>query len=174
LCSRGSHGVSLVASGGQTGVDRAALDTAIRLGIPYGGWCPAGGWAEDLGSPPGLLDRYPRLRSTPSADPAQRTEWNVRDCDATLVLFPDGVDSPGTLLPEAFARRMERPCTRLDPRDPGAPSAATAFVSRHCLGGSLNVAGPRESGSPGVYDASRRLLRAVLVDVSAAQPPEDG
>jgi len=67
-------------------VDRAALDVAIALAIPYGGWCPLGGWAEDFPEPPGLLPRYPLLRETPLADPAQRTEWNLRDSDAVLVI----------------------------------------------------------------------------------------
>ena len=74
----------IIVSGGQTGVDRAALDAAIARGIAYGGWCPQGGWAEDCPEPPGVLARYPLLRETPSADPAQRTEWNVRDSDASL------------------------------------------------------------------------------------------
>jgi hypothetical protein len=68
-----------IVSGGQSGVDRAALDVAIARGIPYGGWCPKGGWAEDMPAPPGLLAHYPHLRETPSADPAERTAWNVRD-----------------------------------------------------------------------------------------------
>ena len=63
-----------IVSGGQTGVDRAALDVAIDKGVAYGGWCPKGAWAEDLPDPPGLLDRYDRLQQTPLADPAQRTE----------------------------------------------------------------------------------------------------
>src|ERR1700689_520924 len=65
-------------SGGQSGVDRAVLDVAIGRGIAYGGWCPKGGWAEDLPVPPGLLARYPMLKETPLADPAQGTEWNGR------------------------------------------------------------------------------------------------
>ena len=69
-------------SGGQSGVDRAVLDVALARGIAYGGWCPKGGWAEDCPTPPGLLTKYPRLKETPLADPAQRTEWNVRDADA--------------------------------------------------------------------------------------------
>lgn len=70
-----------IVSGGQTGVDRAALDVAMALGLEIGGWCPAGRWAED-----GPIDaRYP-LNETPSADPAQRTEWNVCDSDGTLIL----------------------------------------------------------------------------------------
>jgi len=70
-----------VVSGGQTGVDRAALDVASELGLPCGGWCPQGRKAED--GP--LVSRYP-LKETPSADYFQRTEWNVRDSDGTLVL----------------------------------------------------------------------------------------
>ena len=74
-----------IVSGGQTGVDRAALDVAIERGIAYGGWCPKGCWAEDMPNPPGLLSRYPDLRETPEADPSQRTEWNVRDTDRLMV-----------------------------------------------------------------------------------------
>src|SRR5215217_2323846 len=91
-----------IVSGGQTGVDRAALDVALELGIECGGWCPAGRQAED-----GPIDaRYP-LRETPSADPAQRTEWNVRDSDATLLLTT-GAASPGTELTREVARRLGR------------------------------------------------------------------
>src|SRR6478672_329462 len=75
-----------IVSAGQTGVDRAALDVAIELGIAYRGWCPKGGWAEDRPSPPGVLALYPGLGETPHADPRQRTEWNVRDCDRLMVL----------------------------------------------------------------------------------------
>lgn len=75
-----------IISGGQTGVDRAALDEAIARGMDWGGWCPKGGWAEDFPDPPGLLARYPRLKPTPQSNPVQRTEWNVRDSDATLII----------------------------------------------------------------------------------------
>jgi hypothetical protein len=75
-----------ILSGGQTGVDRAALDVAIKLGIRYGGWCPKGGWAEDRPGPPGVLALYAGLRETPDTDPRQRTEWNARDCDRLMVL----------------------------------------------------------------------------------------
>src|SRR3984893_7494400 len=68
-----------IRSGGQTGVDRAALDAALLTGRPYEGWCPKGGWAEDFLRPPGLLTIYPHLMETPSESPEQRTEWNVRD-----------------------------------------------------------------------------------------------
>ena len=80
-----------IISGGQTGVDRAALDVAIERGMTWGGWCPKGGWAEDFPDPPGLLAKYPKLRETPLSHPLQRTEWNVRDSDATLIIT-DGED----------------------------------------------------------------------------------
>jgi hypothetical protein len=96
-----------IITGGQSGVDRAALDAAIALGIPYGGWCPKDGWAEDFPHPPGLLARYPRLSETPSADPAERTEWNVRDSDACLILTDaNGIAaSRGTALAHELAPR---------------------------------------------------------------------
>ena len=79
-----------IISGGQTGVDRAALDVAIERGLDWGGWCPKGGWAEDFPDPPGLLAKYSHLRETPGRHPLQRTEWNVRDSDATLIITDSG------------------------------------------------------------------------------------
>src|SRR6185312_13838048 len=100
-----------IVSGGQSGVDRAALDVALELGIPYGGWCPRGGWAEDLPVPPGLLARYPLLRETPTAEPAERTRWNVRDSDGTLILLAGERPAPGsgTALALATAEELARP-----------------------------------------------------------------
>ena len=97
-------------SGGQSGVDRAALDVAIAHGIAYGGWCPQGGWAEDFPQPPGLLAKYPGLRETPLADPAQRTEWNVRDADACLIIVDTGglEVSAGTTLAGELAHRYRQ------------------------------------------------------------------
>lgn len=154
--------MSLVVSGGQSGVDRAALDAAIALRIPYGGWCPAGGAAEDFPDPPGLLADYPELEATPSAGPAQRTEWNVRDSDATLVVRPTDAHSPGTLLTEVVAGRLGRPWLRVDPSDKAAPAVARAFIEVECAGGRLNLAGPRESESPGIYVAASRLFEDAL------------
>jgi hypothetical protein len=73
-----------IRSGGQTGVDRAALDAAVLTGRPYEGWCPKGGWAEDFLHPPGLLTKYPHLMETPSESPERRTDWNVRDSAAHI------------------------------------------------------------------------------------------
>jgi hypothetical protein len=152
-----------IVSGGQTGVDRAALDAAIALGLAYGGWCPDGGWAEDLPSPPGLLARYPGLRETPLSDPRQRTEWNVRDSDALLVLT-DGRGlsaSKGSEHARRHAEILARPhiIIDLDARD---ASAAARLWLRGRDSGSLCVAGPRESEAPGIYAKARAFLSDVL------------
>src|SRR5262245_51134918 len=105
-----------ILSGGQSGVDRAALDAAIEKGLGYRGWCPKGGWAEDLPETPGLLAPYPHLRETPEADAVERTRRNVRDCDRLLVLADSsGVTvSKGTELARGLALKLGKPCLVLD------------------------------------------------------------
>jgi Circularly permutated YpsA SLOG family len=107
-------------SGGQSGVDRAALDAVIERGIDYGGWCPKDGRAEDFPQPPGLLAKYPKLNATPLADPVQRTEWNVRDAHACLILVDaGGLDaSPGTALAQDFAHNYRKPLFVADLANP--------------------------------------------------------
>ena len=155
-----------IVSGGQTGVDRAALDAAIELGIPYGGWCPAGGWAEDLPEPPGVLARYPRLRATPGVEPAERTRWNVRDSDATLILLDSDPPAPssGTALTIAVAAALGRPSAIVDMGAASAREAVATLIAAMARGDALNVAGPRESGSPGIYARARALLTEVLAE----------
>lgn len=109
--------IARIVSGGQTGVDRAALEFGRRVGVPIGGWCPAGGWAEDLPDPPGLLAEFPELDETRSSHPAQRTRWNVRDSDATLVLVRGEVSSPGTAATITFAEDFGRPHLVADVED---------------------------------------------------------
>src|SRR5688572_5021537 len=105
-----------IISGGQSGVDRAALDVAVALGVDYGGWCPKGGWAEDYPESPGVLAAYPNLTETLLADPAQRTEWNVRDANACLiVLDARGLSvSKGTALAYELANRYRKPLLVVD------------------------------------------------------------
>jgi Circularly permutated YpsA SLOG family len=144
-----------IVSGGQTGVDRAALDVALELALPCGGWCPRGRKAED-GSIPA---RYP-LTETRSADYAQRTEWNVRDADATLVLTR-GQPSGGTALTIDVAQRLGKPCLVIDLD--GAPNvdAVRSWIQSENVG-ILNVAGPRESQSPGIHAAATGFLRRLF------------
>ena len=144
-----------IISGGQSGVDRAALDAAIALNIACGGWCPRDRGAED-----GRIDdRYP-LRETESADPAQRTRLNVRDSDGTLIIARRPL-SGGTALTQRIAEAMGRPCLVVDPSEDGAVAEARRWIERDDLG-ILNVAGPRESQSPGICKQARRLLEQVL------------
>lgn len=147
--------VAKVVSGGQTGVDRAALDTALDLGLPCGGWCPLGRRAEDGGIP----ERYP-LTETASPSYPERTERNVRDSDGTLVLTR-GTPRGGTALTLRLARRHGRPSLVVDLDDPPQPETVRAWLRDQSIA-VLNVAGPRESEAPGIHDAASRYLEAVL------------
>ena len=143
--------IERIVSGGQTGVDRAALDTALALGLPCGGWCPRGRRAED-----GEIDpRYP-LQETPSADYPQRTEWNVRDSDGTLILTR-GRPSGGTALTITLARRHGRPVLVFDLEQDPDPAEVPGWAEAHAVA-VLNVAGPRESQQPGIEDDARDFL----------------
>ena len=153
------HDLAAVVSGGQTGVDRAALELGRRLGVPVGGWCPAGGWAEDLTDPPGLLAAYPELQPTPSDDPDQRTRWNVRDSDATLVLVRAGVSSPGTEATIRLARNLARPHLVVGVDHPGPMAAWLGALPGEVV---LNIAGPRESEAPGIEAQALAVLLDAL------------
>jgi hypothetical protein len=166
-----------IRSGGQTGVDRAALDFALRTGLSYGGWCPRGGLAEDFPAPPGLLAKYPCLRETPSAESEQRSAWNVRDSQATLILV-HGVDlnrSPGTEFTRQIAELvLLRPCHIADVWKadslPRARDWLARVVAAHGVSELLlNIAGPRESEAPRIYTEAGKFLMALLAhDLSAS------
>jgi Circularly permutated YpsA SLOG family len=153
-----------IVSGGQTGVDRAALDVAIEKSIPCGGWCPKGGWAEDLPKAPGLLAVYRELRETPIADPHQRTAWNVRDSDRLLVLLDHrGLCSSGTELTILRAHELDRPLLVLDLDEEADVDRAVAWLSDSQQAQlTVCIAGPRESEASGIYAAATPFLRAVL------------
>lgn len=147
---------SCIVSGGQTGVDRAALDVAIAIGTGHGGWCPAGRLSED-GSVPSRYD----LRETDSSDYPVRTEQNVIDSDATLILY-EGRLKGGTLLTRRICSRLDKPhlAVRIDRQDP--------VVAREWLAGqrpeTLNVAGPRESTCPGIFHRSMDFLLRIFAE----------
>jgi hypothetical protein len=150
-----------IVSGGQTGVDRAALDVAISLGIPIGGWLPRGRLTEE-----GPLDaRYP-LRETASARYADRTRLNVRDADATLILTR-GRPTRGTALTLAFARQLRRPYLLIDLERPMPPATVRAWLIRQRVR-TLNVAGPRESLASGIYGEALSFLARVLRPANGA------
>ena len=140
-------------------MDRAALDVALALELPCGGWCPRDRRAED--GP--ISARYP-LCQTPSHDPAERTRWNVRDADATLALLRGGAGG-GTALALDHARALGRPLQIID-LAAGIAAASSLPSVRDWLQREtihvLNVAGPRESESPGIYREARAFLLGIL------------
>ena len=144
-----------VVSGGQTGVDRAALDAALGLGIPCGGYCPRGRGAED-----GAIDACYPLVETPSDDYAERTEWNVRDSDATLVLTR-GRPRGGTAFTIAVARRLDRPLLVVDLDEDSSPDEARRWIEAGRIA-VLNVAGPRESQHPGIGQQAQAFLKQLF------------
>lgn len=179
-----------VVSGGQTGVDRAALLAARDAGLEIGGWCPPGRAAEDGPIPDELpLEETPEERSplAPGVPRSRRTEWNVRDSDATLILRPenpppedgekgengesrDAGDDPGTEWTALAALHHGRPVLTCDQRDDGAAERIVEWL-RSLRVETLNVAGPAESSAPGIGEAARRLLTRVLPAARASQPP---
>ena len=166
------HPILKIISGGQTGVDRAALDAALACGLPVGGWCPSGRRAED-----GVIPaRYP-LVETPSIKYPPRTTRNVRDSDATLILTLRELDS-GSKLTADMARRLGKPCLiaslNTDPATIRLPELLPWTLDEVVL----NVAGPRESRCPGIYARAfgflatlfrsrRRGLEGSIVDHAA-------
>jgi hypothetical protein len=155
-----------IISGGQTGADRAALDFAIEYGIPHGGWCPRGRLAED-----GPIVANYQLQETPARRYAQRTEWNVRDSDGTVVFSIQRNPIGGTRLTLTIAQRFGKKCLHLS-RDEmtalaGSPSAAVdeaarrmvEFLEKHAIA-RINIAGPRASQEPEIGKFVNQVLLA--------------
>lgn len=128
--------------------------------VPCGGWCPAGRWAEDGPIPP----PYP-LHETPSADPAQRTRWNVRDADATLILHRGPLQG-GTARTAAVAHRCRKPLHMEDVRSADVRRICRWIAARRVR--VLNVAGPRESESHGIARQAFGLVSAMLLRMLTA------
>jgi hypothetical protein len=155
--------VRQIISGGQTGVDRAALDVAIELGISHGGFCPLGRRSEDGRIP----ERY-ALEETASERYPVRTEQNVLLADGTLILFRDELRG-GTRLTYELARRHEKPCFKLDLNKVRSDlSPVRRWLARQEIQ-TLNIAGPRESQSPGIYLQAREWLTRLLTTSSNKQ-----
>ena len=143
-----------IISGGQTGADRAALDWAINNDIPHGGWCPAGRLAED-----GVIDSKYNLRETSKADYLQRTEWNVRDSDATVIFSIKADLMGGSLATQKLADKHLKASLHLTSLQSPAENATQLrdFIRKHEIK-VLNIAGPRASGEPEL----RSLVQTVL------------
>jgi hypothetical protein len=148
-----------IISGGQTGVDRAALDAAISRGLDHGGSVPRGRRAEDGPIPA----RYTGLTELPTESYPVRTEKNVVDADATLVLTV-GTPTEGTAFTVECAKKHGKPFLVVDMEGRGEDESARLVHSwfGRVRPGTLNVAGPRESKSPGIYMKAYAILLHVF------------
>lgn len=147
--------IDKVISGGQTGVDRAALDVAMELGISCGGWCPTGRKAEDGAIPA----RYP-IEELPSRGYRPRTVRNVLESDGTLILFRDALTG-GSAFTAEVARKHDKLCYAVNLSAPVDPSDVRIWIRQHSIR-TLNIAGPRESHVPGIHADAAAYLRAAL------------
>ena len=148
-------GVQRLISGGQTGIDRGALDAAIAIGIPHGGWCPAGRRAED-----GPIPLQYELRECDSPEYRGRTRLNVDSADGTLILCA-GEPTGGTGLTLELATQLRRPYLVVDPQDPNSVACVHEWLGAQQIR-TLNVAGPRESTWPGAARLAETFMRQLL------------
>jgi hypothetical protein len=147
-----------IISGGQTGVDRGALQAALDRQVSCGGWCPAGRKAED-----GRIPAHFPVIELADAGYAQRTERNVLDSDAT-VLIHFGTISGGSRLTLYCCRKADRPSLEIDASEIETAEAVQhmlAFVGEYRVA-CLNIAGPRESGAPGAAKFARQIVGELL------------
>lgn len=155
-------------SGGQSGADRGAMDAARECGIRVSGWCPAGGWAEDLPVAPGVRALYPQMVETPSRDVIQRTEWNIRDSTCCIVFNTSTQGtSPGTDAGNVFYEKYGTPNLELllD-----GPDSLEVQIDRACAWLEeldddaivLGFGGPRASEYPGIYDIAFNTVKVLI------------
>ena len=151
-----------IVSGGQTGVDRAALDAAMENGIEAGGWCPQGRVAED-----GIIPvNYP-VKELPHSGYRQRTKRNVIDSDGTVVIY-FGNPSGGTKQTIAFSIQEQKPHVLIDAEELSMEEASRTieiFIDQNSIT-VLNIAGPRAGGEPRAYTYAKKLMQSVLHNIA--------
>ncbi|MBA2711683.1 MAG: putative molybdenum carrier protein [Tatlockia sp.] len=154
--------IKKILSGGQTGVDQAALLIAQKTGITIGGWCPKGGCDENGKS---ILIKYSNLKETKTANPKERTKLNIHDSDGTLVIVPNWPlekIKDGTVLTIDHAKNLNKPCLIISLNDQKeADYLFIKWIEDNNIE-ILNIAGPRESNSPGIFKLSCELLLSLL------------
>ncbi len=155
----GNIAVRRIISGGQTGVDRAALDFALENDFATGGYVPKCRQAEDGRIP----DKYPNLTETESEDPAERNKLNVRLADATIIIS-QGMLAGGSKLTMEFAGRYQKPFLHLDlsalPREKAIKHAKDWLTAT--APETLNIAGPRASEDEQIYAKTKQFLTALF------------
>ncbi|MFC1885069.1 putative molybdenum carrier protein [Thermodesulfobacteriota bacterium] len=153
--------IKKIISGGQTGVDRAALDAAIEAGIPHGGWVPKGRKAED-----GVIPLTYNLTELDKGGYAARTEKNVLDSDGTLIITSGAMDN-GTVFTRELVVLYKKPLLSIDVAESDLLKWTDKIVSWVKANKIyvLNVAGPRNSKKPGIYEKTKRFLNSVFKDL---------
>ncbi len=160
-----------IVSGGQAGVDRVCLAWALRRGFEHAGWCPRGRLAED-----GKIPKRYKLRETPLARPAQRTEWNVRDSDATVIFSQSPKLFGGSSKTWEACKKFHKPVLHLAAETLTVSEGATLlrkFLRHHSVR-ALNVAGPRKSHEPTAGRFARAVLDATFGFTSGAKQGRGG
>jgi hypothetical protein len=150
--------ITKIISGCQTGSDQAALDVAIELGIPHGGWIPKGRVTEE-----GRLPAKYHLKEMPTTSYPKRTEQNVIDSDGTLIVS-HGPLTGGSAFTEQMAEKHGRPCLHIDLNKTKKLQAAQnieSWITEHNIK-ILNVAGSRASKDPKIYQATKSILKTVF------------
>jgi hypothetical protein len=151
----------IIISDGQTGADRAALDFAIKQGIPHGGWCAKGREALD-----GTLDAKYKLKEVTTEEATDRTEGNVRDSDATVILTLGLKATGAALVASRFAKKTKKPCVHLHRGILGTSEKFIAFADKYSVR-RLHIAGSTEDDEPGIYAWVDALLRKVHKEMEA-------
>ena len=156
-----------IVSGGQTGVDRAALDAALAASFPCGGWAPGDRMAEDGTIP----ERYP-LIPLPKGGYRQRTRLNVSDSDGSAILYNESLKG-GTRLTRNLCALLKRPFILINaaetPDTNVAAAAVLKFIEDNAIG-TLNVAGPRLSGWPAGYRFASDVVSQVISRLASDLP----
>ena len=147
--------IKKIISGGQTGVDRAALDVALDEGIDCGGSCPAGRFADDGPIP----DRYPLLE-TSDRDHYVRTENNVRDSDGSLLIYRGRLHG-GTAYALEMAKQLQRPVMAVNMDEPPPLGDVVDWIEKNRLQ-VVHIGGQRENSSPGIYRQASDFIRALV------------
>ncbi|MBF0158897.1 MAG: putative molybdenum carrier protein [Magnetococcales bacterium] len=158
--------IQRIVSGGQTGVDRAALDFALQHHVPCGGWCPRGRLAED-----GIIPACYPLQEARSRRYAERTRLNVIDSDGTLILHR-GTLKGGTALTWQFAKQYHKPCLVInlsrhtDATTEQQQQEVQQWLTHEAMT-VLNVAGPRESENSGIYQQAFSFIKSISMCYSS-------
>ncbi len=161
--------IKKIISGGQTGADRAALDTAIKFNINYGGWIPEGRKTEDGTLP----DKY-HMDEMPTDSYPRRTEQNIIDSHGTVIISRTALTG-GSLLTKRLATRLKKPCCHVDLSvldEFGAAIVINSFINDYQLE-IINIAGPRAGKDPVIYDLVRTVLETVIYMSVLETEPED-